>query len=186
MLGQGRDCAEALGAAEDSFASVGPQDPASALYCPSHHARLAGSCWLSLNRSADAITALEKAHQLVAARRKSTAVVLGNLALANLRHRDLDTAFSYLHQAISVIERTREGAAPPGVHGHIPDFAGKEDAAARLAYLEIWKQARVIKCNPDRAQLPVRVRALQEGKLLYMAVPRLATPKASTCSTRRC
>ncbi|RUL93105.1 5-formyltetrahydrofolate cyclo-ligase [Verrucosispora sp. FIM060022] len=71
----------------------------------------------------------------------------------------------------------REGAAPPGVHGHIPDFVGKEDAAARLAELEAWKQARVIKCNPDRAQLPVRVRALQEGKLLYMAVPRLATPK---------
>jgi 5-formyltetrahydrofolate cyclo-ligase len=71
----------------------------------------------------------------------------------------------------------REGAAPPGVHGHIPDFTGKEDAAARLAGLDVWKQARVVKCNPDRAQLPVRVRALQEGKLLYMAVPRLATPK---------
>ncbi|TCB95660.1 hypothetical protein E0H26_19600 [Micromonospora zingiberis] len=71
----------------------------------------------------------------------------------------------------------REGAAPPGVHGHIPDFAGKEGAAVRLAELEVWKRARVIKCNPDRAQLPVRVRALQEGKLLYMAVPRLATPK---------
>lgn len=71
----------------------------------------------------------------------------------------------------------REGAAPIGVHGHIPDFTGKEDAAARLAALDVWKQARVIKCNPDRAQLPVRVRALQEGKLLYMAVPRLATPK---------
>ena len=71
----------------------------------------------------------------------------------------------------------REGAAPIGVHGHIPDFTGKEDAAARLAELDVWKQARVIKCNPDRAQLPVRVRALQEGKLLYVAVPRLATPK---------
>ncbi|MGN9890414.1 5-formyltetrahydrofolate cyclo-ligase [Micromonospora sp. L31] len=71
----------------------------------------------------------------------------------------------------------REGAAPPGVHGHIPDFVGKEAAAARLAELDVWKKARVIKCNPDRAQLPVRVRALQEGKLLYMAVPRLATPK---------
>ncbi|MCZ7420572.1 hypothetical protein O7605_13710 [Verrucosispora sp. WMMA2121] len=71
----------------------------------------------------------------------------------------------------------REGMAPPGVHGHIPDFTGKDDAAARLADLDVWTKARVIKCNPDRAQLPVRVRALQEGKLLYMAVPRLATPK---------
>ncbi|MEU1679751.1 5-formyltetrahydrofolate cyclo-ligase [Micromonospora zamorensis] len=71
----------------------------------------------------------------------------------------------------------RDGAAPLGVHGHIPDFVGKEEAAARLAELDVWKEARVIKCNPDRAQLPVRVRALQEGKLLYMAVPKLATPK---------
>ncbi|MCW3843945.1 5-formyltetrahydrofolate cyclo-ligase [Micromonospora yasonensis] len=71
----------------------------------------------------------------------------------------------------------REGAVPLGVHGHIPDFTGKEEAAARLAELDLWRQARVIKCNPDRAQLPVRVRALREGKLLYMAVPRLATPK---------
>lgn len=63
------------------------------------------------------------------------------------------------------------------MHGHIPDFVGKEEAAAHLAELDIWKNARTIKCNPDRAQLPVRVRALQEGKLLYMAVPRLATPK---------
>lgn len=71
----------------------------------------------------------------------------------------------------------REGAAPPGVHGHIPDFAGAELAAERLAEVDAWQRARVVKANPDRAQLPVRVRALREGKLLYMAVPRLANPK---------
>jgi 5-formyltetrahydrofolate cyclo-ligase len=71
----------------------------------------------------------------------------------------------------------REGAAPPDVYGYIPDFAGSEQAAARLAELDAWRQAHVVKANPDRAQLPVRTRALQEGKLLYMAVPRLATIK---------
>jgi 5-formyltetrahydrofolate cyclo-ligase len=71
----------------------------------------------------------------------------------------------------------RQGVVPPGVHGHIPDFVGKGEAAAHLAELDVWKNARVIKCNPDRAQAPVRIRALQEGKLLYMAVPRLATPE---------
>jgi len=71
----------------------------------------------------------------------------------------------------------REGAAPPDVYGYIPDFVGAEQAAARLAALDAWRQAQVIKANPDRAQLPVRIRALQEGKLLYMAVPRLATRK---------
>jgi 5-formyltetrahydrofolate cyclo-ligase len=54
---------------------------------------------------------------------------------------------------------------------------GAERAAERLAELEAWQAARVIKSNPDKAQLPVRSRALHEGKLLYMAVPRLATPK---------
>ena len=71
----------------------------------------------------------------------------------------------------------RERAAPTGVYGHIPNFVGAEQAADRLAELEAWRSARVIKSNPDKAQLPVRVRALHEGKLLYMAVPRLATPK---------
>ena len=71
----------------------------------------------------------------------------------------------------------REHVTPPGVHGHIPDFTGKEAAAERLAATDAWQAARVIKCNPARAQLPVRIRALHDGKLLYMAVPRLATPK---------
>lgn len=71
----------------------------------------------------------------------------------------------------------REGAAPPDVYGYIPDFVGAEQAAARLAELDVWRRANLIKTNPDRAQLPVRIRALQEGKLLYMAVPRLATLK---------
>jgi 5-formyltetrahydrofolate cyclo-ligase len=57
--------------------------------------------------------------------------------------------------------------------GHIPRFVGAEQAAARLAALPVWQQARVIKCNPDAAQAPVRLRALQDGKILYMAVPRL-------------
>ncbi|MFM7423801.1 MAG: 5-formyltetrahydrofolate cyclo-ligase [Elainella sp.] len=57
--------------------------------------------------------------------------------------------------------------------GHIPNFVGAAAAAARLASLPIWQQAQVIKCNPDKSQLPVRLRALQDGKRLYMAVPRL-------------
>jgi 5-formyltetrahydrofolate cyclo-ligase len=35
----------------------------------------------------------------------------------------------------------------------------------------------VLKCNPDAPQLPVRRRALAEGKVVYMAVPRLRSPK---------
>jgi 5-formyltetrahydrofolate cyclo-ligase len=72
----------------------------------------------------------------------------------------------------------REGAARfPGARGRIPNFVGAEAAAERLASLPEWNRARVIKANPDAPQLPVRARALADGKLLYMAVPRLAKPK---------
>jgi 5-formyltetrahydrofolate cyclo-ligase len=65
-------------------------------------------------------------------------------------------------------------AVAPGVHGRIPAFVGADAAADRLAALPAWNAARVIKAVPDRAQLPVRARALAEGKLVYMAVPKLA------------
>ena len=68
----------------------------------------------------------------------------------------------------------RERAVERGVHGYIPDFAGAGTAADRLAQLPAWQAARVIKAVPDRAQQPVRERALRDGKLLYMAVPMLA------------
>jgi 5-formyltetrahydrofolate cyclo-ligase len=73
----------------------------------------------------------------------------------------------------------REGVVvPPGsARRRIPNFVGAEAAADRLADLGLWRSARVVMANPDWAQLPVRVRALLDGKLLYMAVPRLATLK---------
>ncbi|NJP25269.1 5-formyltetrahydrofolate cyclo-ligase [Microbispora hainanensis] len=68
----------------------------------------------------------------------------------------------------------QERVVPPGVRGRIPAFVGAEAAAERLAKLSIWWEAAVIKAVPDKAQLPVRARALAEGKLVYMAVPKLA------------
>jgi 5-formyltetrahydrofolate cyclo-ligase len=73
----------------------------------------------------------------------------------------------------ALLERERV-ARFPGAQGRIPNFAGAPAAAARLASLPAWRAARVVKANPDAAQLPVRARALADGKLLYMAVPRLA------------
>lgn len=69
---------------------------------------------------------------------------------------------------------TKRAARFPGARGRIPNFIGAERAAKRLGSTDEWKQARVVKCNPDAPQLPVRARALHEGKLLYMAVPKLA------------
>jgi 5-formyltetrahydrofolate cyclo-ligase len=70
-----------------------------------------------------------------------------------------------------------QGAAVGEPAGHIPRFVGAEQAAERLATLPCWSQAKVVKCNPDRAQEPVRLRALQDGKQLYIAVPRLTKPR---------
>jgi len=64
----------------------------------------------------------------------------------------------------------------PGAAGRIPNFVGAEAAASRLQSLPAWTSARTLKANPDSAQLPVRQRALEDGKVVYMAVPRLAEP----------
>jgi 5-formyltetrahydrofolate cyclo-ligase len=68
----------------------------------------------------------------------------------------------------------QEHVVERGVHGYIPAFAGAGAAAGRLATLPEWQAAQVVKSVPDRAQQPVRERALRDGKLLYVAVPRLA------------
>ena len=65
----------------------------------------------------------------------------------------------------------------PGATGRIPNFVGAEAAAERLRARPEWTRAATVKANPDSAQLPVRQRALDDGKLVYMAVPRLAEPE---------
>ena len=76
----------------------------------------------------------------------------------------------------ALLERERV-ARFPGARGRIPNFKGAEAAGQRLAELPEWRGARVVKANPDAPQLPLRRRALADGKLVYMAVPRLADEK---------
>jgi 5-formyltetrahydrofolate cyclo-ligase len=71
----------------------------------------------------------------------------------------------------------RERAVPAGSYGKIPGFSGANQTAERLAELAEWNNATVIKANPDYAQLPVRARALRDGKLVYMAVPKMASQR---------
>jgi 5-formyltetrahydrofolate cyclo-ligase len=61
----------------------------------------------------------------------------------------------------------------PGARGRIPNFTDAEAAAGRLTEVTEWVQAAVLKANPDAPQLPVRAAALDQGKVVYMAVPRL-------------
>jgi 5-formyltetrahydrofolate cyclo-ligase len=71
----------------------------------------------------------------------------------------------------------REGVSRfPGAEGRIPNFAGAKLAAEKLAAHRLWKRARVVKANPDSPQTHVRRAALEDGKTLIMAVPRLRDP----------
>jgi 5-formyltetrahydrofolate cyclo-ligase len=62
----------------------------------------------------------------------------------------------------------------PKPANRIPNFVGAEAAARRLAETDEWARAATVKANPDSPQWPVRQRALVDGKVVYMAVPRLA------------
>jgi 5-formyltetrahydrofolate cyclo-ligase len=70
------------------------------------------------------------------------------------------------------LERTGVNVGP--VRSRIPNFAGADLAAWRLARTPQWQAARVVKCNPDPPQIPVRLRALHDSKVLYAPVPELA------------
>jgi 5-formyltetrahydrofolate cyclo-ligase len=68
----------------------------------------------------------------------------------------------------------REGVSRfPGAEGRIPNFAGAKAAAERLAKHPAWVRAETLKVNPDSPQTHARRLALEQGKCLVMAVPRL-------------
>lgn len=75
----------------------------------------------------------------------------------------------------------RDIARPPRpVHHRIPNFDGADRAAARLATLPEFIDAKCVKVNPDTPQKPVRFRVLEEGKTLLTPQPRLRTGFFST------
>ena len=90
---------------------------------------------------------------------------------------DLLAAKAALRQEVWTAMRAAKVARFPGAAGRIPNFTGAEAAAERLRGLPAWQAAGTVKSNPDSAQWPVRQRALEDGKTVYMAVPRLAEPE---------
>jgi len=65
----------------------------------------------------------------------------------------------------------------PGAHARIPNFAHAEKAAGLLSELTIWKRANVIKVGASAPLLAVRRAALEENKIVYLAVPGLGTER---------
>lgn len=72
---------------------------------------------------------------------------------------------------------TKGVASFPGAWGRIPNFKGAEKAALLLTNLQPWQIASTLKSNPDSPQMFAREIALLEGKMLFMAVPRLRQEK---------
>jgi transcriptional regulator with XRE-family HTH domain len=107
MLGERRECEQALEAAEAHFGQIQPADPAIDLFAPTQPGRLAGSCYLFLRDAKAAAGVLEQAAQAEQDRSKPHALVLGNLALAYIRLGQLDVAMASLHRAIDVTEVSR-------------------------------------------------------------------------------
>jgi 5-formyltetrahydrofolate cyclo-ligase len=87
---------------------------------------------------------------------------------------DVLAAKAELREEVWSAMRAAKVARFPGAAGRIPNFTGAEAAAERLRGMPAWQDAATVKANPDSAQLPVRQRALEDGKTVFMAVPRLA------------
>ena len=82
-----------------------------------------------------------------------------------------------LREEIWALMEKERVALFPGAQGRIPNFVGAESCARLLAESFLWKRAKVIKVNPDSPQRAIRRMALEQSKILYMAVPRLRSPK---------
>jgi 5-formyltetrahydrofolate cyclo-ligase len=82
-----------------------------------------------------------------------------------------------IRQGVWKLLQEHKVARFPGAEGKIPNFIGAEACAKQLAETAYWKKAKVLKINPDSPQRAIRQRALVEGKVIYMAVPRLRSEK---------
>ncbi|MGH3772274.1 MAG: hypothetical protein ACRDRW_12905 [Pseudonocardiaceae bacterium] len=117
MLGERRQCERALGAAEASFGQISGDDPGAHFYSPTQLGRLAGSCYLFLGHPERAESLLDATAAALDARPKTRSLVLGNLALAYLRQRQLEAATATLHEAIDLLEGTCGGGGLTVVFG---------------------------------------------------------------------
>ncbi|MBE8520562.1 helix-turn-helix transcriptional regulator [Amycolatopsis sp. H6(2020)] len=71
--------------------------------------RMAGSCHLFLGRPRQAEEILLPVSRALNAKQKSKAIVLGNLALAQILQRDLEAAVATLHRSLDTLEASRGG-----------------------------------------------------------------------------
>ncbi|MEV7869849.1 transcriptional regulator [Streptomyces sp. NPDC088124] len=108
-LSEAGECERALADAERHLNQAHGADVAHDLFSPPHFGRLAGSCYLSLGDYHRAEQLLAHTAAELHDRRKSRAIVLGNLTLARLRDGDLDGALAAFNDAVGELRSTRGG-----------------------------------------------------------------------------
>jgi tetratricopeptide (TPR) repeat protein len=137
LLGDRRQCEAALGAAEAHLQAMQAADPAYGLLSADRLGRMQGSCYLALGDSAKAGSILEGTARRLQGRHKSKAIILGNLALAHVRDRDVDQAATVLHRAIDLLEVSRGGG-------------GLNVVSAAVRELHPWRQEPVVQDVHER------------------------------------
>lgn len=109
MRADSSDCDRALAAADSHLGRIDRNDSAAHLFAGPEFDRLAGSCHLSLGRYRRAQSTLASTAARLTDRPKSQAIVLGNLALTQLRQCEVDAAVATLQQAIDITAPIRGG-----------------------------------------------------------------------------
>jgi len=109
LLGESRECERALSGAERHLENADSDDVACDLLSPTHFGRMAGSCYLTLGQHRRAQRLLEGTATEMRERRKSRAIVLGNLALSRIREGTLDAALVTFSEALNELRDTRGG-----------------------------------------------------------------------------
>ncbi|MFD6326359.1 helix-turn-helix transcriptional regulator [Streptomyces sp. NPDC058442] len=117
ILRSASDCERALSRAERQLDHADGSDAAADLVSPTQFGRLAGSCYLSLGDHRRAETLLTSTAEKLRDRRKSRAIVLGNLTLARIRQHDVEAGVASLTEAITELETTRGGGGMNIVFG---------------------------------------------------------------------
>jgi len=72
-----------------------------------------------------------------------------------------------------LMEEKAVATFPKPILHRIPNFVGAAKAAQNLRGLTEYRDAKVVFCNPDSPQRPVREMVLKDGKTVVMAIPRL-------------
>ncbi|MBM7704300.1 5-formyltetrahydrofolate cyclo-ligase [Metabacillus iocasae] len=77
------------------------------------------------------------------------------------------------HKVWDALVENKLGRFPFPLHHRIPNFKGAEQATKHIIAMDVYKEANVVKVNPDSPQLPLRAQVLRDGKMLLIPTPRL-------------